>query len=336
MKDSDSLVSIIVPVYNADKVLKKCVSSIQAQSYTNIEIILVNDGSTDSSGKICDELAKSDNRVRVVHKNNGGISSAQNAGLDIAEGTYIAFCDNDDFMTPSCINTLVCALEHSEADMAKGRWSQISIDIYSQNLEQFTGAEAQPHRTVTFSHAFAAYEGVFTKIHRALGGRKTKALYMTEANWGKLYKAHLWSGVRFPERRYAQDIAVMGILCSRSKRVVDVDAVVYFWVQNAESVSHTKNFEFCHDCIVSSAEVFEAALSEGITPKRSYFMMRRMLILEAAVAVSAAEKEQHEQDWTLFKAERSKLRLSQRMSCAVISCIRRAESFVYDKVKSVR
>jgi glycosyltransferase involved in cell wall biosynthesis len=332
----DSLVSIIVPVYNAEKVLKKCVSSIQAQTYSNTEIILIDDGSADSSGEICDRLAEADDRVRVLHKSNGGISSAQNAGLDMAKGTYIAFCDNDDLMAPSCINTLVRALEHSEADMAKGRWCQLSPDAYSRRPKQLTSAETQLHRTITFSHAFAAYEGVFTKIHRILGGHKTEALYMTEANWGKLYKAHLWSGVRFPERRYAQDIAVMGILCSRSKRVVDVDAVVYFWVQNAESVSHTKNFEFCHDCIVSSAEVFEAALSEGITPKRSYFMMRHMLILEAAVAVSAAEKEQHEQDWTLFKAERSKLRLSQRMSCAVISCIRRAESFVYDKVKSVR
>jgi glycosyltransferase involved in cell wall biosynthesis len=336
MKDSDSLVSIIVPVYNADKVLKKCVSSIQAQSYSNIEIILIDDGSVDSSGEICDQLAKADDRVRVLHKSNGGISSAQNAGLDMAEGAYIAFCDNDDLMAPSCIDTLVRALENSEADMAKGRWNQLSPDAYLRKLEQLTGTETQPHRTITFSHAFAAYEGVFTKIHRILGGRKTKALYMTEANWGKLYKAHLWSGVRFPERRYAQDIAVMGILCSRSKRVVDVDAVVYFWVQNIESVSHTKNFEFCHDCVVSSSEVFEAALTEGITPKRSYFMMRRMLTLEAAVAISVADRVQRAQDWELFKAKRSKLRLSQRMSCAATSYIRRMESFIYDTVKTVR
>ena len=92
----NDLVSIVVPIYNVEKYLKKCIDSIINQTYKNIEIILVDDGSTDNCGKICDEYTKTDNRIVVIHKKNGGLSDARNAGLDIAKGKYIAFVDSDD------------------------------------------------------------------------------------------------------------------------------------------------------------------------------------------------------------------------------------------------
>ena len=91
-----ALVSIVVPVYNVEKYLKRCVDSIMLQTLQDIEIILVDDGSTDSSGKLCDELVKLDRRIRVIHKENGGLSSARNAGMWIARGKYIGFVDSDD------------------------------------------------------------------------------------------------------------------------------------------------------------------------------------------------------------------------------------------------
>lgn len=330
------LVSVIVPVYNSEAVLERCIDSIRHQSYSTLEILLVDDGSTDSTGALCDRLASEDERIAVIHKANGGIASAQNAGLDAAKGDFIAFCDNDDIMAKRNIELLLGAIERSGADMAKGRWEQVSPDIYPEDLKILASQGTQPHRLVTFSHALTAYETVFTRLRRLLLGHKTRARYMTEANWGKLYRARLWSGVRFPERRYAQDIAVMGTLCSRSKKVVDIDAILYFWVQNAESVSHVKNFEFCHDCLVSSSEVFDMALTKAIAPRRSYFMMRRMLTLESAAVRSVEDREQQDRDWELFQAERRKLGVAQRLSCAVVSYIRRMESFVYDAVEAMR
>ena len=94
----NNLISVIVPVYNVEKFLVKCVDSILAQTYTNLEIIIVDDGSPDNCPAICDELAKKDSRIKVIHKENGGASSARNAGLDIAKGEYIGFVDGDDYI----------------------------------------------------------------------------------------------------------------------------------------------------------------------------------------------------------------------------------------------
>ena len=92
------MISVIVPIYNVEKYLIKCIESIINQTYKDLEIILVDDGSTDSSGKICDEFATKDNRIKVIHKKNGGLSSARNIGLDICKGNYISFIDSDDYI----------------------------------------------------------------------------------------------------------------------------------------------------------------------------------------------------------------------------------------------
>lgn len=94
--ENEPLISIVVPVYNVESYLVNCVSSIIEQTYKNLEIILVDDGSTDKSKKICDDLAKKDKRIKVIHKDNGGLSSARNAGIDVAKGEYIGFVDSDD------------------------------------------------------------------------------------------------------------------------------------------------------------------------------------------------------------------------------------------------
>ena len=117
------LVSIIVPIYQAERFLKKSVESIQNQTLTDIEIILVDDGSTDCSSQICDELAKQDRRIKVIHKSNGGQSTARNAGINSAIGRYIGFMDNDDFLDPDMCNILyknVIYYINSEGDFA---WS---------------------------------------------------------------------------------------------------------------------------------------------------------------------------------------------------------------------
>ena len=126
------LISVVIPVYNVERYLQRCLNSVVSQTYKNLEIILVDDGSTDLSGKICDEWASKDNRIVVIHKTNGGLSSARNTGLDVAKGRYIAFVDSDDYVEKDYVKTLVKVLEEEKVDVAVcGFWY-----LYKNHLEQ--------------------------------------------------------------------------------------------------------------------------------------------------------------------------------------------------------
>ncbi len=124
MKD---LVSVIIPVYNVKEYLKKCVSSVQNQTYKNLEIILVDDGSPDKSGALCDKLAKKDNRIIVIHKENGGVSNARNTGLDKATGKYVTFVDSDDWLPKNAVEDLVCGIEKNLSDFCFGTGEFVGV-----------------------------------------------------------------------------------------------------------------------------------------------------------------------------------------------------------------
>ena len=161
------LISVIVPVYNAEDYLRYCIDSILQQSYTNLEVILVDDGAKDSSPAICDEYATQDSRVTVIHQENGGIAKAQNTGLDAAHGEYIAFSDNDDILNRRNIEYLLHALQSTGADMSKARWRQFGVSQLGEvSKEAEAGAQA-PGKITVFEHPLAAYQTVFCKIGRA-------------------------------------------------------------------------------------------------------------------------------------------------------------------------
>ena len=121
----EDLISVIVPIYNVEKYINRCIDSIIEQTYTNLEIILVDDGSTDNSGSICDEYAKKDNRIKVIHKENGGVSSARNVGLDTAIGQYITFVDSDDYIEKKYCEILLKTLKKQKADCVACGYNRI-------------------------------------------------------------------------------------------------------------------------------------------------------------------------------------------------------------------
>ena len=135
------MISVIVPIFNAEKYLHRCIKRILAQDYTDYELLLIDDGSTDNSGTICDEYAIKDNRIRVFHKENGGVSSARNWGLDKAIGEYIMFVDSDDYMLPGMLEVMLSTLESKKADLVVcgttetggGYWRPIADVDYSIN-----------------------------------------------------------------------------------------------------------------------------------------------------------------------------------------------------------
>lgn len=118
--NKDSLVSIILPIYNRERYLRKCLDSLINQTYPMIEIILIDDGSTDGSGEICDDYCKSDHRIRVLHKSNGGVTAARKSGVDVASGHYILFVDADDYLDPTCVETLLIHSEDRTIDIVAG------------------------------------------------------------------------------------------------------------------------------------------------------------------------------------------------------------------------
>ena len=194
MTQVSPLVSIIVPVYNAEKYLRYCVDSILRQSYEHLEIILVDDGATDSSPMILDEYQRRDNRVRVIHQTNGGIAKAQNAGLDAAHGDYIAFADNDDILDRRNIELLLHALISTGADMSKARWRQFGVSQIEEVAMEAREGAAEPEHVSVFTNPLNAYQTVFCKSLRLIGdklGHNTEARYFNEANWCRLYKREI-------------------------------------------------------------------------------------------------------------------------------------------------
>lgn len=130
----NALISIIVPVYNFESCIRKCVDSILCQTYSNIELILVDDGSRDQSGAICDEYQRYDSRVKVLHKENGGTSEARNYGLDMAEGRYIGFVDGDDFIDPDFYQVLYDSITEYKTDISMVSYRQLKQNQYQRQI----------------------------------------------------------------------------------------------------------------------------------------------------------------------------------------------------------
>lgn len=341
--ENNPLISIIVPVYNAEKFLPYCVESILNQSYRNLEIILVDDGSKDGSPVLCDEYAARDARVTVIHQENGGISRAQNAGLDQAHGDYIAFADNDDILDRRNLEILYNALVETGADMSKARWSHFGVS----KLEEIArlankGVEGEGARTI-ITDPLRAYQSVYCKTLRLIGdklGRHTEARYFNEANWCRLYKAELWNGIRFPEGMYAQDVMVAGELYLRMQKVVDVDLTLYHWLQSSGSVTHNERyFSYFRDNLMAGTTNFKLCLQHGITPSRSFYTIMGASREETtAVDFSdPANREQHKRDLAQVRELVSQLSLGQHALSATKRYIRLFEKQVYAKrVKSLK
>lgn len=214
------LVSVIVPVYKVEPYLRKCVDSILSQTYQNLEIILVDDGSPDACGAICDKYAKQDNRITVIHKPNGGLSDARNAGLDVMTGDYVAFVDSDDWIMPRMYETLLQMLKQFQADMAFG--------AVADDLEQdgkVTTVKVSNYGDEPFSES--AVEAMRRYFHGSW------------AAWDKLYKADLFRDIRYPVGEINEDEAIVLQLLSKCTRVCYTNEVFYHYMRRPSSGSIT-------------------------------------------------------------------------------------------------
>lgn len=180
------LVSVVVPIYNVEKYICECIDSILKQTYEYLEIILVDDGSPDNCSKICDEYARRDNRIIVIHKENGGLSSARNAGINVATGKYIIFVDSDDTILLDMIQVLVRVAEEKNAEI-------VSCGITS-DLKKLELNHSEEIRCVNVHDALKL---IFSEKE------------MTTSASGKLYLRQLWENITFPEKMIYEDLATV-------------------------------------------------------------------------------------------------------------------------------
>lgn len=219
----DSKVSIIVPIYKVEAYLKKCIDSIIKQTYKNLEIILVDDGSPDNCGKICDEFAIKDTRIKVIHKQNGGLSDARNAGLNIATGDYLYFVDSDDWISSNAIEVLISYFESNlDVDIVAGS----SVDVHEYNGEILETSYSIPLGTISQLNKIEALK------HNLQNGW---------AAWNKLYKKELFKDIRFPKGKINEDEAVMPHIISLCEKVIIVGQPTYYYFLRPESIT-TSNF----------------------------------------------------------------------------------------------
>lgn len=200
------LVSIIIPVYNVEKYLHKCVDSVLGQTYANIEVYLIDDGSTDSSGKICDEYLKKDNRIKVIHKENGGQGSARNMALDVCKGEYIAFVDSDDYIKSNMIETMVKSIIKTCSDL--GICGYI-IDTGIRRTESSTYLNETVFNNEELMKEYVYTSNIYTVL------------------WNKIYSKKLFNDIRFPKFRAHEDAFIMHRILGQCRRAVHVGKCLY-------------------------------------------------------------------------------------------------------------
>lgn len=234
----NNLVSIVVPVYNVEEYLMRCVDSLTAQTYKNIEIILVDDGSTDKSGDICDYYEREDMRVRVLHQNNGGQSKARNEALKIARGDYYCFIDSDDYVPCDYVEKLYNLLKDNDADLSMCEFTMFTG-------ERADGAFDNPKESVV-----KEYDNVeLIKNMHTISGE----LYVVM--WGKLFKKELVTGIQFPEGRICEDLAVLYKMYDRVKKAVYCNDIMYYYYRNNKNSStYNINKKFYDDVFMALEE----------------------------------------------------------------------------------
>lgn len=223
----NDLLSIIVPIYNVEQYLDECLQSLLQQTYTNFEVILVNDGSTDQSGSICKKYCLKDSRLKYYEKRNGGLSDARNYGIEKARGKYIAFVDSDDYVDKEMYQILIKNLIHYN--------SQIVCCPIKIKFANYTKIKKEIQGIKIFD-SFGAIKDVLNQ-----GGS------LDYAAWNKVYMASLFSDIRFPKGKIYEDMHIMPIIFSKCKQIIQIDKPLYYYRQREKSITSSafskKNFD---------------------------------------------------------------------------------------------
>lgn len=229
------LITVIVPVFNVEKYLSRCIESIIKQTYSNLEIILVNDGSTDNSSNICDNYAKLDDRLKVIHKKNGGLSEARNFGIRVAQGEYIAFVDSDDYIEENMYELLHNEIVNCQADIAVcGRWVE-------------NGEEKKELYTLNDKMIMSSIQALKYYFKRKI---------IDPSACDKLFKRELFNNVEFPIGKIHEDIFVMDNILAKCNKIIHIGLPLYHYISRNDSITKKKISKKNLDFIIAHNEIF--------------------------------------------------------------------------------
>ena len=214
-------ISVIVPIYNVEKYLFKCIDSIISQTYTNLEIILVDDGSPDNCSRICDDYSLKDNRIKVIHKENGGLSDARNVGLDAATGDYVSFIDSDDYINKEFYETLVNLIIKHNADIAQCEF----LKVYEENINNDNNYKSYNDEKVTI-----------LSNNEALNNLYNENYVNTVVVWNKIYKRELFKNIKYPKGKVHEDEYTTYKILFSAKKVVSTSKQMYYYLQRSSSI----------------------------------------------------------------------------------------------------
>ncbi|MDF2946612.1 MAG: glycosyl transferase family 2 [Bacillales bacterium] len=274
-------ISVIVPVYKVEKYINKCVDSILNQTFTDIEVILVNDGSPDNCGRICDEYSKLYNRVKVIHKENGGLADARNAGLEIATGMFVSFIDSDDYIDSDMYEKLLNACLKHGADISMcGRYNVFEHE--NVPLFSFNGTKVWSNK-------------------EAIGNLLTWN-NIDSSSCDKLFNRKLFEDIRFPVGRYNEDIFVMTMILYKANKVVHIGESKYYYYQRNNSITTEEFSERKMDLLDASESVLDFVSKEypDLKPKALSFYYKGIIYL-----LSLLQSEDHKNS---YKANYKKLK----------------------------
>jgi len=221
------LLSVIVPIYNVSGYLEQCLESIICSRRNDIEIILIDDGSTDSSGSICDQYVSIDNRCKVIHKKNGGLSDARNLGLAYATSEYVLFIDSDDYLMPQTIDILLTCLEkNTDVDVIQFRY----IKVWDNCIERYSD-----------SGMFIFYDNEQAYRNHIQGKKITRTV------WDKIYKRVLFEGILYPSGYLAEDYGTTYKILNRAQKILFYDKVLYCYRQRENSIMSNNKIQLFLD-----------------------------------------------------------------------------------------
>lgn len=258
------LISIIVPVYKVEQYLPRCIVSLLGQTYKNIEIILVDDGSPDGSGAICEEYANKDERIKVIHKRNGGASSARNAGLDVARGKYVCFVDSDDYVSSRFIERLYTLLLENDADIAQCECIRTKEDLVEFD-DLNAGADVLDIvQILKHLHAYDESRDPFVVV------------------WSKIYKRDLFRNIKFTEGMICEDEVIAPKLFYESKKTVIFKEKLYAYFMSDDSVMRSGFSIKRVDILYALAERMEFYLDKQLI---EFYKMDLLSYLSIAVSL---------------------------------------------------
>ena len=244
-------ISIIVPVYQVEKYIRQCIDSILAQTFTDFELILVDDGSKDNSGKICDEYAEKDKRIRVIHKENDGLSDARNKGLDNASGNYFMFVDSDDYIAPNMAECLYKKISEAKADIAACNYRY----VFEDGKKDFS--------TENKAEVINANEIFYNRKNECNYGFWTIAC-------NKLYKREKFKSLRFRFGKYHEDEFWANDIYQMDIKAVTISESLYYYRQRGNSIMGNKNIRKCFDIIEAFEERINVYLNEEKYSDQAY------------------------------------------------------------------